>query len=92
MLRTMTAEQYDEWVAYYRLEPFGVEMWDWLLAHFKALFANANRDPKKNKRGYKPDRFLCFSGHRQFEVMDIRDGIEDGTDGLQNQEESDTTR
>lgn len=60
MLRTMTADQLDEWIAYYRLEPFGVEMWDWLLAHFKTLFANANRDLKRKRRGYRAENFLCF--------------------------------
>lgn len=49
-------------------------MWDWLLAHFKALFANANRDVKKKKRGYKPAEFLCFGG-RKFEVKNIDDGV-----------------
>lgn len=74
MLRTMTANQFDEWIAYYRLEPWGIEMLDWLIAHFKALFANANRDVKKKKKGYKPAEFLCFGGGK-FEVKDINDGI-----------------
>lgn len=71
----MTADQFDEWIAYYRLEPWGIEMLDWLIAHFKALFANANRDVKKKKKGYKPAEFLCFGG-RKFEVKDINDGRE----------------
>ena len=33
MLREMTAEQFDEWIAYYQLEPFGILAEDAIAAH-----------------------------------------------------------
>lgn len=83
MLRAITADQLDEWIAYYRLEPFGVEMWDWLIAHFKALFANANRDPKKKGKGYSPGQLLCFPVRKGKAVQNI------GGEELLNDEEED---
>lgn len=77
MLRTMTADQFDEWIAYYRLEPFGVEMWDWLIAHFKALFVNANRDVRKNRRGYRAEQFLCFRTRKGKAVQNPTTGGEE---------------
>ena len=58
MLREMTAGHLYEWIAYYQLEPFGMASLDYLFAHFKALFVNANL--KKGKRAYKPEKFLIF--------------------------------
>ena len=59
MLREMTAQQFDEWMAYYQIEPFGISAIDFILAHFKALFANTNR--KQGKRPFKVEKFLCFT-------------------------------
>ena len=63
MLREMTARQLDEWIAYYRLEPFGIQALDWLLAHFKALFINSQL--KKGKRPFKPDVFRLFGDRKE---------------------------
>ena len=63
MLREMTAQQLDEWIAYYRLEPFGMVALDWLFAHFKALFVNNNL--KKGKSPYKPDTFRMFKEQKE---------------------------
>ena len=58
MLREMSSQQLDEWIAYYKLEPFGIQALDWILAHFKALFVNSNL--KKGRKPYKPKKLLTF--------------------------------
>lgn len=63
MLREMTAQQLNEWIAYYRLEPFGIQALDLIMAHFKALFVNSNL--KKGKSPYKPEKMLTFSENKE---------------------------
>ena len=63
MLREMTTGQLNEWIAYYRLEPFGTGALDWLLAHFKALFVNSHL--KKGRRPYKPEKLLTFREEKE---------------------------
>ena len=58
MLREMTAEQFDEWIAFYQLEPFGILAEDAIQAHWKAIYVNAHR--KQGKPTMKPEKFLCF--------------------------------
>lgn len=58
MLREMTSNQLIEWIAYYQLEPWGMAALDTIIAHFKALFVNAQL--KKGKRPFKPNKFLTF--------------------------------
>ena len=58
MLREMTAQQFDEWIAFYQLEPWGILADDALSAHWKAIYANAHR--KKGKRAMRVDKFLLF--------------------------------
>lgn len=58
MLREMTAEQFDEWIAFYQLEPFGIGAIDSEWAHWKAIYTNAH--VRKGKRTPKPEKFLLF--------------------------------
>jgi hypothetical protein len=58
MLREMTSQQFDEWIAYYQLEPFGIMAEDALIAHWKAIYVNANR--RKGKQAMKTEKFLLF--------------------------------
>lgn len=58
MLREMTAEQFDEWIAYFQLEPFGIGAIDAEWAHWKAIYTNAHL--RKGKRAIKPEKFLLF--------------------------------
>lgn len=58
MLREMTSRQLDEWIAYYQLEPFGIEAQDAEWAHWKAIYTSAHI--KKGKRAPKPEKFLLF--------------------------------
>ncbi len=58
MLREMTAQQFDEWLAFYQLEPFGIGAIDSEWAHWKAIYTNAHA--RKGKRVPKPEKFLLF--------------------------------
>ena len=49
MLREMTSAQLDEWIAFYRIEPWGLAVIDNLLASIKALLININM-PKGKAR------------------------------------------
>lgn len=63
MLREMTAEQFDEWIAYYQLEPFGILAEDALSAHWKAIYTNMHR--RKGKQAVKTEKFLLFQDERK---------------------------
>ena len=63
MMREMTAQQFNEWVAYYQIEPFGVLTEDAEWAHWKAMYANMHL--KKGKRAIKPEKFLLFTEKRK---------------------------
>lgn len=63
MMREMTAQQFDEWIAYYQLEPFGILAEDALSAHWKAIYVNAHR--KKGKQAMKVDKFLLFKEQKK---------------------------
>ena len=63
MLREMTAQQFDEWIAYYQLEPFGILAEDTISAHWKAIYANTHK--QKGKQAYKVEKFLCFQDKKQ---------------------------
>jgi len=62
MLREMTARQLDEWKAFYSLEPWGTGVLDNLLAHFKALYANAHA---RRGKTYKTEQFRLFADQRE---------------------------
>jgi len=68
----MTAQQFDEWIAFYQLEPFGLAAEDAEWAHWKAIYTNYHL--KKGKRAPKPEKFLLFSEKK----MDASDYFEAG--------------
>jgi hypothetical protein len=49
MLREMTSAQLDEWIAFYRIEPWGLAVIDSLIASLKALLININTPRGKPK-------------------------------------------
>ena len=63
MMREMTAQQFDEWIAYYQIEPFGILAEDALSAHWKAIYVNAHR--KKGKQAMKVDKFMLFKEQKK---------------------------
>ena len=58
MLREMTAQQLDEWKAYFSLEPWGMGAIDNLFAHFKAIYVNAHA---RKGRTYKTEQFRMYT-------------------------------
>ena len=54
--RWISSKEFTEWMAYFELEPFGDDLFDYQMAQLQALLANINRDPKKG-RSYKPQEF-----------------------------------
>jgi hypothetical protein len=60
----VSSREFAEWLAYYRLEPFGPEADDARMAQLLALTANVNRDPKRRRTPWTPDDFLPRRGPR----------------------------
>ena len=58
LLARTSSRELSEWMAFDAIEPLGDRRLDVLLASFMALFANANRDPKKRRRAFKVEDFL----------------------------------
>ncbi len=56
MLAEMTSQQFAEWLAYSRLEPWGEERADLRMGIVAQTIANANRG--KNQKPYKPQDFM----------------------------------
>lgn len=54
------SEEFSEWIAEYRLEPWDAEVW--MLARLTCLLANVNRDVKKHPRPFKEKDFLPAPG------------------------------
>jgi hypothetical protein len=52
----MSSVEFIEWIAYYRLEPWGYEADNWRAGMIASVIANANR--KKGKKAYKPTDFM----------------------------------
>ena len=62
-MREMTAQQFDEWIAFYQLEPWGILADDTLAASWKAMYANMHR--KQGRRAYKIEKFLMFRDEKK---------------------------
>ena len=62
MLREMTSQQVDEWIAFYQIEPFGLAVLDNLMAHLKAIIAQIMTP--KGKTSPRPDKFLLWPERR----------------------------
>lgn len=52
----MSSKEFAEWMAFYRIQPFGERRADFRFGSLQALMANVNRDPKKSKE-FTPDMF-----------------------------------
>ena len=62
MLAKIPSWKLTEWMAYARLEPFGPERMEMMIAQFMALFYNANRDTKKGEPAKAEQFMLSFEG------------------------------
>jgi len=54
--RLLTVRQIREWIAFYRIEPFGESRADWRQAITSMILANVNRG--KNTKAYKVKDFM----------------------------------
>lgn len=57
----MSAQEYDDWWAYYQVEPFGEERGDLRAGIIASTLANIHRDPKRRPEGYKPLDFMPYA-------------------------------
>lgn len=56
MLSSMSGEQFAEWVAFYRLEPFGYEAG--MVGHAITASTIANTNRGKGQKPFKPETFM----------------------------------
>lgn len=54
----MTSAEFNEWMAYYELEPFGELIADMRFGESAALLANINRDREKRSDPYRAEDFV----------------------------------
>lgn len=54
----MSAREFGEWMAFYRLEPFGEDRADLRMGILAALTANIARDEKRRRDPYEVDDFM----------------------------------
>lgn len=52
----VSSAEFNEWMAYYRIEPWGERMADIRMGMLASVIANVNRDPKQ--KPYKPGDFM----------------------------------
>lgn len=62
MLRSITSEQFFEWVEYSRLEPFDATREDYRIASVVQAIVNMNRDTKKHPDPLPIEDFLLRFG------------------------------
>lgn len=58
----MSSIEFTEWMAYFKLEPFGEEIADLRHGVSAAVLANINRDNKTNPKPYVPQDFIYWAG------------------------------
>jgi hypothetical protein len=61
----ISSAEFTEWMAYYKLEPFGDTVADLRHGTACALLANVNRDPKANPDPFNADDFIYWSASAQ---------------------------
>jgi hypothetical protein len=67
MLRSISSEQFLEWMQYDTIEPFGEWRDDWRSAEIVTMIANVNRDSKKKREPYRTTDFLVKFGEQEVE-------------------------
>lgn len=59
----MSSREFSEWMAYYRLEPWGPERIELAIGILSSLTANVHRDPKA--KAYEPQDFIAKWGQAE---------------------------
>lgn len=65
LLSRVSSAELTEWMAFYRLEPWGSEADDWRAGMVASVVANVNRDTKQHRRAYQPADFMPRRGRAQ---------------------------
>ena len=58
LLARISSRELSEWLAFYKVEPFGEKRADLRAAVVAAAVANTARDPKKRKKPFTPADFM----------------------------------
>lgn len=58
MLENMPASLFNEWIAFFTLEPWGWQQDEYHAALVASVTANTARDPKKRRKPYSPLDFM----------------------------------
>ena len=58
LLDRIDSRELAEWMAFFEMEPWGTEVDDWRSGLIASTIANANRDPKKQKKPFQPKDFM----------------------------------
>ena len=58
LLQRISIEEIKEWMAYYRLEPWGEIQQEFRAALVASIIANTARDEKKHKEPFKAEEFM----------------------------------
>lgn len=58
MLGELSARQFDEWIAFYSIEPWGEERADLRAGIVASTVANVNRNAKQRSKPYSPKDFM----------------------------------
>lgn len=58
LLSRMSSRELSEWMAFFSLEPWGCEVDDWRFGMLASVIANANRDPKRQRKPFRPQDFI----------------------------------
>lgn len=58
LLGELSTRQFDEWLAFYQIEPWGEERGDVRAGIIASTIANVNRDPKQRRQPYSPKDFM----------------------------------
>ena len=58
MLSRMDSRELVDWMAYERVDPFGLDRLDLLAGIIASTIANVYRDEKKRKKPFQPDEFM----------------------------------
>lgn len=56
LVSELSVDEFMEWIAFYRLEPWGFDIDNWRSANVASTVANANRPPRQP--AYKLEQFL----------------------------------
>jgi len=58
LLAELSTREFDEWLAYYQIEPWGEERGDVRAGIIASTIANVNRNPKQRRKPYSPKDFM----------------------------------